>query len=65
VNQRLSVFSVFKICSIECGDGLLSHIWMPMSRLSITTWGQGLSSFTVLIGCAFFLIGVQWILHMV
>jgi hypothetical protein len=54
VNQGLSVFYVFKMCSIEYGDGLLSHVWMPVSTLSITIQDHGLSSFTILICCVFF-----------
>jgi hypothetical protein len=40
--------------SIECGDGLSSHVWIPVSTPLIITWGQALSSFTDLICCAFF-----------
>jgi hypothetical protein len=31
------------MCSVECGDGVLSHGNMPVSTPSITTHSQGLS----------------------
>jgi hypothetical protein len=48
VNHGLSVCSVFRMWVIRCGEGLSSHVEIPMSTLSITICGQGLSSLMAL-----------------